>query len=133
MSVQLILFSAVRERFANYGPMPLTTNPLLAVTQVRERFAKYDADDSGELRIEERREGLRHLETGWPHEACKSATTQLYATQPIAPSLTWDGIEALDHMGPVMVDGGVNFAIYSERAERVETPRGFWSMEQSNF
>ena len=46
--------------------------------------------------------------------------TQLYATQPVAPSLTWEGVEALDHMGPVMIDGGVNFTIYSERAERVE-------------
>ena len=46
--------------------------------------------------------------------------TQLYATQPHAPSLSWDSIEDLDHMGPVMVDGGVNFTVYSERAERVE-------------
>jgi isoamylase len=45
---------------------------------------------------------------------------QLYATQPHAPSLDWDAIDDLDHMGPVIIDGGVNFTVYSERAERIE-------------
>ena len=45
---------------------------------------------------------------------------RLYHTEGKAPSLTWEGIEALDHMGPTLVDRGVNFAVYSENAERIE-------------
>jgi isoamylase len=53
--------------------------------------------------------------------ACASEQyAHLYATQPHAPSMTWDSLNAMDHMGPVIVDGGVNFAVYSERAERME-------------
>jgi len=44
----------------------------------------------------------------------------LYATEPKAPSLDWDAIEDLDHMGPTVVDQGVNFCVFSENATRVE-------------
>ena len=44
----------------------------------------------------------------------------LYHTEALAPSLTWDGIAAMDHMGPVIIDEGVNFCVYSESAERIE-------------
>ncbi|MCB9780806.1 MAG: glycosyl hydrolase [Alphaproteobacteria bacterium] len=45
---------------------------------------------------------------------------RLYASQEKAPSYSWDDIAALDHMGPTMVDGGVNFATFSARAERID-------------
>jgi glycogen operon protein len=45
---------------------------------------------------------------------------RIYHTESKAPSLSWEGIEALDHMGPTIVDRGVNFAVYSEAAERIE-------------
>ncbi len=44
----------------------------------------------------------------------------LYTTQPIAPSLDWDAVEDLDHMGPTLIDEGVNFCVYSENATRME-------------
>jgi glycogen operon protein len=46
--------------------------------------------------------------------------TSVYAVADRAPSLPADGIEALEHMGPTIVDGGINFAVYSENAERLE-------------
>jgi len=46
--------------------------------------------------------------------------TRLYDTLPHAPSLEVADIEALEHMGPVKADEGVNFAVYSERAERID-------------
>jgi glycogen operon protein len=46
--------------------------------------------------------------------------TRLYHTQALAPSLTWEAVETMDHMGPVVIDRGVNFVVYSERAERLE-------------
>jgi len=45
---------------------------------------------------------------------------RLYHVEPKAPSLAWDEIEALDHMGPSIVDRGTNFAVYSAAAERIE-------------
>lgn len=45
---------------------------------------------------------------------------RLYSTQPHAPSLDGKDVEALLHLGPLQVDKGVNFSVYSERAERVE-------------
>jgi glycogen operon protein len=45
---------------------------------------------------------------------------QLYASQPLAPSLTWNGLQTLDYMGAYAVDDGVQFTIYSENAERLE-------------
>lgn len=46
--------------------------------------------------------------------------TSVYAVSDKAPSLTTEGIEDLDHMGPTLIDGGVNFAVYSENAERID-------------
>ena len=46
--------------------------------------------------------------------------TSVYAISDTAPSLSADAIEDLDHMGPTIIDGGVNFAVYSENAERLE-------------
>ena len=50
--------------------------------------------------------------------------TQLYATQPLAPGLDPAEVEALAHMGPVLITDecspGVNFTVYSEAAERLE-------------
>jgi glycogen operon protein len=47
-------------------------------------------------------------------------TARLYQTQDKAPSLDAQAIENLQHMGPTLIDKGVNFAVYSERAERME-------------
>jgi glycogen operon protein len=46
--------------------------------------------------------------------------TQLYDTEDKAPSLEWADIAAMDHMGPVIVDQGVNFCVWSERATRID-------------
>ncbi len=45
---------------------------------------------------------------------------KLYATQDKAPSIDATEIENLDHLGPTIVDKGVNFGVYSEHAERIE-------------
>ena len=45
---------------------------------------------------------------------------RVYETQAKAPSLSWADIETLEHMGPTLIDGGVNFSVYSENAERIE-------------
>ena len=45
---------------------------------------------------------------------------KLYQTQDKAPSLDPGAIENLDHLGPTIVDKGVNFGVYSEHAERIE-------------
>ena len=47
-------------------------------------------------------------------------TARLYHTEPIAPSLTQQGVEALDHLGPTLTDLGVNFSVYSEHATRID-------------
>ena len=44
----------------------------------------------------------------------------LYTTAPKPPSLSWEDIEDLAHMGPTIVDDGVNFCVFSENATRVE-------------
>lgn len=51
---------------------------------------------------------------------CLQPAARLYATSDIAPSLSWDDVDRLEHMGPTIIDGGVNFSVYSERAERIE-------------
>lgn len=48
------------------------------------------------------------------------AYTRIYFTQATAPSLTWEDVDSMDYMGPVLIDRGVNFVVYSERAERLE-------------
>ena len=45
---------------------------------------------------------------------------RLYRTEPRAPSLTAPQIENLETLGATLVDKGVNFAVYSERADRIE-------------
>ena len=42
------------------------------------------------------------------------------AHPPKAPSLDAAAIEHLEHLGPTLVDKGVNFGVYCERAERIE-------------
>ena len=52
---------------------------------------------------------------------CESADyTRLYHTEDHAPSYSWEDIDSMDYMGPTLVDRGVNFCVYSERAERME-------------
>ncbi len=46
--------------------------------------------------------------------------TRLYHTESVAPSLSADAVAALEHMGPTIIDRGVNFAAYTQAAERVE-------------
>lgn len=45
---------------------------------------------------------------------------RLYHTEPIAPSLTRTQVEGLQAMGPTLIDGGVNFAVYSANATRMD-------------
>jgi isoamylase len=53
--------------------------------------------------------------------ACKSdPAARLYAQQELAPGLTAESVMALDHLGPTVTDFGVNFGVYSERADRME-------------
>lgn len=47
-------------------------------------------------------------------------TARLYQTSPYAPTLDPAAIERLEHLGPTLIDKGVNFGVYSERAERIE-------------
>ena len=46
--------------------------------------------------------------------------SRLYHTEPIAPSLNWESLESLNHMGPTIIDNGVNFSVYSENATRID-------------
>jgi len=46
--------------------------------------------------------------------------TRLYHVEDHAPSLTWDDLRGMDHMGPTLIDQGVSFVTYSERADRIE-------------
>ncbi len=53
--------------------------------------------------------------------ACPPDThTRLYHTEPIAPSLDEAGVRALDHLGPTLIDDGVNFGVFAGNAERVD-------------
>jgi len=45
---------------------------------------------------------------------------RLYATSATAPSLSWEELRSMDHMGPELVDRGASFVTYSERADRLE-------------
>ncbi len=44
----------------------------------------------------------------------------LFRTMDKAPSLDWADIEAMDHMGPTVIDGGINFCVYSDNAQRID-------------
>lgn len=46
--------------------------------------------------------------------------TRLYHTEPKAPSLSQEDIEAMKTLGPTLIDQGINFSVYSEAAERIE-------------
>jgi glycogen operon protein len=50
----------------------------------------------------------------------KSDYTKLYATADKAPSFTAADVAALQHLGPTLVDKGVNFGVYSEHATKVQ-------------
>jgi isoamylase len=50
----------------------------------------------------------------------KDDYVRLYQTAPKAPSLSAQAIENLEHLGPTLIDKGVNFGVYSERATRLE-------------
>ncbi len=50
----------------------------------------------------------------------KEPTSSLYETADMAPSMSSDAIADLEHLGPIMVDLGTNFGVYSANAERVE-------------
>ncbi len=45
---------------------------------------------------------------------------RLYHTESKAPSIDTAAIENLDTLGPTITDKGINFSVYSERAERIE-------------
>ena len=50
----------------------------------------------------------------------KDPEAQLYASSPLAESLDPEEVEALNHLGPTFTDDGINFGVFSSRAERVE-------------
>ncbi len=52
--------------------------------------------------------------------ACDGPHVRLYHTEPIAPSLDEDAVSALDHLGPTLVDAGVNFSVFSANATRID-------------
>jgi glycogen operon protein len=54
---------------------------------------------------------------GCPDE---EAGPQRYQTKPHAESLNAEAIQALEHMGPTLLNDGINFTVYSERAERID-------------
>ncbi|MEQ1502599.1 MAG: alpha-amylase family glycosyl hydrolase [Myxococcota bacterium] len=56
----------------------------------------------------------------WWVGCASSDYTRLYFTRDKAESLEWDAIGALDHLGPTVIDDGVNFGVFSANAERVE-------------
>ncbi|MFZ5482546.1 MAG: alpha-amylase family glycosyl hydrolase [Myxococcota bacterium] len=58
-------------------------------------------------------------------QGCKSCAeaddyTRLYHTEPIAPGLDEGEVRALEHLGPTLVEKGVNFSVFAGRAERVD-------------
>ena len=56
-----------------------------------------------------------------PQLGCKDdETPRLYHTEPRAPSLSEDALIALDHLGPTLIDDGVNFSVYSANATRMD-------------
>jgi len=49
-----------------------------------------------------------------------SDRVRLYRARPVAPSYTVASVAALEHLGPTVVDRGVNFGVYSENATRID-------------
>ena len=53
--------------------------------------------------------------------ACASENyPRLYHTEAKAPELSWENIQNMKHMGPTVVERGVNFSVYSANATRLE-------------
>ena len=53
--------------------------------------------------------------------SCSSdPAAQLYSSTPIAESLAESEVEELEHLGTTAIDQGINFGVYSSRAERIE-------------
>ena len=50
----------------------------------------------------------------------KDPEAQLYASSPLAESFDEEEVAALNHLGPTFADDGINFGVFSSRAERVE-------------
>ena len=52
---------------------------------------------------------------------CASETyPRLYHTEAKAPSIPWEELQDLSHMGATVIDRGINFSVYSESATRIE-------------
>ena len=62
----------------------------------------------------------RFIVAGFVLGCASNDYAQLYSTQDLAPSLEWGEVSDLDYMGAYLIDDGVNFTVYSERAERIE-------------
>ncbi len=45
---------------------------------------------------------------------------RLYRASALAPSIPQAELEALEHLGPIVIDRGVSFSVYSEHATRIE-------------
>ena len=45
---------------------------------------------------------------------------RLYYASPLAPSFSEESIANMEHLGPTVIDSGVNFSVYSEHATRIE-------------
>src|SRR5687767_1586926 len=50
----------------------------------------------------------------------RSEYARLYHAEPLPKSFTEKNVAALEHLGATVVDRGVNFSVYSERATRIE-------------
>lgn len=50
----------------------------------------------------------------------QSDRIRLYHTEPLAPDLLQSEVEALDHLGPTIVEKGVNFGVFSASATRID-------------
>ncbi len=57
----------------------------------------------------------------WSLGACSEGDyVQLYRTEPRAPSLSEASIQALEHLGPTLVDQGANFGVFTASATAVD-------------
>jgi len=45
---------------------------------------------------------------------------RLYHTEPLGPGLEQADVEALEHLGPIILETGVNFGVFSANATRVD-------------
>jgi glycogen operon protein len=49
-----------------------------------------------------------------------SSGVRMYATSAVGPGLQAEGLQRLQHMGPTLLEKGTQFAVFSERATRME-------------